>query len=274
MAQHLIDTVPKLVTCTRCGAYVFTCHSSGVRVTVNPGPLSVEQYREALIAGRGTYDQQEQGGRPFRLIRRLPSSKWPPYDNRKVLADHGCGTQAMNFTAVETSELPPHQARANGSDARASDVMSSVATPVTHHRSKREYINAKCETCHRVVGDDLRFMGVEHAGKWMWLNHDYDCRSEKQEGKTGEAPLVPNSQCRCGVKVFELDGVSVDVTPVENEDGLTTYSYFNGKLRFRDEKWRHPQVTHAQGSKNRGWSSNEPYCLAYEEHKCNGGSTT
>lgn len=261
MAQHLIDTVPKLVTCTRCGAYVFTCHTAGVRVTVNPGPLTVEQYREALIAGRGTYDQIEQGGRPHKLTRRLPSTQWPPYRGRKVLADHGCGTQAMNVTAVETTDIPPFLARANGSDARASDAMSTVATHVIRRHSKREFIKALCDRCKRSIGEDYRFVGIEYEGYWQWVQHDFDCMKDPDA-------LAPNSRCSCGVETYEIDGVSLDLSPVVNEDGLTTYSIFADKLKLRDETWRHPSTDHKNGSKHRGWSSWNPTSPAYVAHSC------
>lgn len=179
MTQHLIDTTPKLVTCTRCKAYVFACQVGGLKVAADLRPLDVEAYRAAIIAGKATYDQIDQAGRPHKLQARTASSTWPAYDGRNVLADHMCGTRSMNVTAVETSELPPYQARANDTDARASDAMSTVAHSVIRRRSKREWVTKSCERCNVAIGDDWQYCGVKQGDYWIWVQHDYDCMGTK-----------------------------------------------------------------------------------------------
>lgn len=270
MTQTLIDTVIQLKQCGRCKGYVFFCQVSGVKTATDLKPLSVEEYRDAIIAGKSTYDVVRQAGKPWKLKLRLPSSQWPPYAGRSIVAEHPC-TKAMNMAGVELID-PPVQPRANAIEQHGvtqgsyalndsgKSFQALAAKPVIHHRS-REYVRKKCEACHSEIGTDYRVVGVQIGESWVWIRHDYDCLSRKDW-------LEPNSQCRCGVDVFTLDSVSVDIEPVEDETGLVTYSHFNGRLRLRDDKWRHPQVTHGQGTKNRGWSSNEPYCTAYKEHSC------
>lgn len=280
MTKYLIDTQPKIATCTRCGEYVFACHASGDRVAVDIRPLTVEAYRDAIMAGLKTYDQIEHAGRPHKLMPRTTDSGWPPYKGRKVLADHACGTRSMNTKVVETTELPPYQARAQSTDVvRASDAMSTVVTPVTHHHSdKPDHVNAVCGNCKRMIGRDWDIVGVKVAGRWKWVQHDYDCKSENRgitaRGKrpSTEKPLEANTQCACGARVFTLSGVTVDVTPVEDETGLNTYSRFNGKLKCRTDTWRHASVSYGEGYKYPGWPQHEPFCLAYKEHKCQSSS--
>lgn len=189
MTQHLIDTTPKLVTCTRCGAYVFACQVGGLKVAADLRPLDVEAYRAAIIAGKATYDQVDQAGRPHKLQARTASSSWPPYAGRNVLADHMCGTRAMNVTAVETTDIPPPQPRAVGTaqhgvtqeSSASNDSVKSfqalAASPVIPHRSKREWVTKSCDTCKVTIGDDYRFCGVKQGKYWLWVQHDYDCEA-------------------------------------------------------------------------------------------------
>lgn len=106
--QHLIDTEIKLATCNRCERYVFTCQVNGVRTTADPAPVDRDAFARALLDGRSAYWMLSRGGRPWKL-RSVSAAlmgsldEWPP-----TLADHNCGTRAMNATplASEVAEIP------------------------------------------------------------------------------------------------------------------------------------------------------------------------
>jgi len=183
MAQHLIDTVIQLRQCPRCKAYVFVCMVSGVKTAADPKPLSVEEYRAALIAGRMTYDQLDQAGRPWKLQSRSAASQWPPFKGRSVVAEHGC-TKAMNMGEVEFTAIPHSTPVSDtgaagvttGQSAMSSErrTLGTVAAHVTHHRS-RPYIKEKCEVCHKEIGTDIRMVGVQIGDEWVWIQHDFKC---------------------------------------------------------------------------------------------------
>jgi hypothetical protein len=178
------DTPIQLRQCVRCRAYVFACEVSGYKVAADPKPLSAEEYRAALIARRGTYDQVDQAGKPWKLKRRIASSQWPPYAGRSVVADHNCGTKAMNTSGVELVDIP-QQPRASDTERRGetqgscassdsdSKHLARLAPNVIRRRSDRRTVHRECDVCGTWVGDADHW-GIEHAGRWVHVEH-VDC---------------------------------------------------------------------------------------------------
>lgn len=183
MPPQFIDTIIKLRQCPRCKAYVFVCMVSGIKTAADPKPLNVDEYRAALIAGRMTYDQLDQAGRPWKLQGRTAASQWPPFKDRKIVAEHGC-TKAMNMAEAEFIDIP-RSTPASGTGAAGVTpthsvysseprILGTVAAHVTHHRS-RPYIQAKCDRCKLSIGHDWNFWGIQRGDHWIHVEHGYDC---------------------------------------------------------------------------------------------------
>jgi hypothetical protein len=176
------DTPIQLRQCVRCNAYVFACQVNGVKVAADPKPLSVEEYRAALIARRGCYDQVNQAGKPWKLKRRVADSQWPPYAGRSVIADHACGTKAMNTAAVELKPIPQQprvsdtgrHGETRGSYASSdsgSSYLARLAPSVMNRRSKPRSVSRECDECGRWIGEASHW-GIEAHGKWVWVVHE------------------------------------------------------------------------------------------------------
>lgn len=173
MSKHLIDKPIKLKQCMRCKGYVFLCTDSGTQVAADVKPLSVEEYRAAIIAGRYTFDLVTQAGRPHMLRMRGASSKWPPYEGRSVLAEHPC-TRAINMSGVDLID-PPGTARVSDTSEHGvnkgsamqslgTSVLGSPASIATLHRSK-------CDSCGKPVSMSQPHVGIEQGGEWKWVAH-------------------------------------------------------------------------------------------------------
>jgi hypothetical protein len=161
VSRHLVTTDIELATCNRCKAYVFTSLVGGLRVSVDPAPLSTpESYREALLGGRATYRLSERSGRPYRLERETPGVE----RSGVVVAAHGCGCAGQDATGVEVVPLDPLQApvtRGRLPDGYlpppAPERRSQGHTgpfpvvPARDHLSERVRRSMRCAVCDRVV---------------------------------------------------------------------------------------------------------------------------
>lgn len=192
MTQHLLDTPIKVATCNRCGLYVFACQVNGFKVAVGMAPLDAKGVADALMAGRNVYDQLDVAGKPWKLKARTGGSEWPPYGGRKVLASHDCGTRGMNTTGVDVTEVdppkapapygargpginsaPPNYSQPGTNSSRVQDASPSPSNP---------YVNRLCDTCKQMIGRDVNYVGVSYDGRWVWVQHDYDCRGNLGRG--------------------------------------------------------------------------------------------
>lgn len=165
MTSHLIDTDVKVATCNRCGDYVFTCQSSGLRVAADLTPLDVEAVRAALRDRRALYDQVDQSGRPWRLQRRTALSSWPPFAGRKVLGEHACGAKGMDSTSV--TEIPPKR---SGASSTARQATVPVGVP---RRSDGGVW--RCFVCKFMIKPGELYWGIEY-GLFRWARHDRKCK--------------------------------------------------------------------------------------------------
>jgi hypothetical protein len=79
--------------CNRCKGYVLVALVGGIKVAVNPTPLTPETYRSALIAKVQTYDVMAKT-----LVVRHADSSW---GQNQSLAAHSCGASAIDVTPLE-----------------------------------------------------------------------------------------------------------------------------------------------------------------------------
>lgn len=161
-----IDTQPVVATCNRCGKYVFACTVSGLKVAADIAPVDRDGYVAALVARRGTYNQVDQGGRPWRLQRRTAANSWPPWGGRKVLAEHACG--AMGQDSAEVSVIPPLK----------SDVTFTAKQTVASDGARRP---SKCDECNTEILPGEPYWGFEH-GTTSWYRHDRACQATGEGG--------------------------------------------------------------------------------------------
>jgi hypothetical protein len=193
MSEFLKDTPCKLATCPRCKAYVLAAQQGGLKVAADMAPLSMDEYRAALIAGRPTYDLLEQGGRPHKLRARTLST---PPGTHKILAGHGCGAHGMDAVQFEEVVQGPPQAPvtrggnegglhpqrvpagAQGSSSapqgtRWRTAPRSPATPANPRRSRneRQWLYRRCENCGEQMGYEKAY-GVMIGDMWKYVWHD------------------------------------------------------------------------------------------------------
>jgi hypothetical protein len=156
---------------------------SGIKTAADPKPLDVDEYRAALIAGRMTYDQLDQAGRPWKLQGRTAASQWPPFKGRKIVAEHGC-TKAMNMAEAEFIDIPRSTPASGTGEAGVTTgqyastsmptTLGTVAVNVIHHRS-RPYVQAKCDRCKLSIGYDWNYWGFQRGDYWIYVEHGYEC---------------------------------------------------------------------------------------------------
>lgn len=54
--EHLINRPARYQPCPRCGRHTLTAWTSGIRIRLDPEPLTIHQEIAALLSGRHTYD--------------------------------------------------------------------------------------------------------------------------------------------------------------------------------------------------------------------------
>lgn len=173
MTQHFIDKPIQLKQCGRCKGYVFLCTDAGTQVAADVKPLSVEEYRRAIIDRRCTFDVVTQAGRPHMLRMRTASSKWPPYAGRSVVVEHPC-TRSINMSGVDLID-PPGTARVSDtSEHGASKVFamqnlgtSTLETPASTVTPRP----SKCESCGKLVRGGEPHVGIARGTRWIWVAH-------------------------------------------------------------------------------------------------------
>ncbi|MFF8831352.1 hypothetical protein [Streptomyces sp. NPDC015131] len=192
-----VDTPIRVAQCVRCQAYVFLCHSSGVRTTADPAPVTRDGYVAALMSGRRVFDLQTQAGRPHKLFVRTRRSTPPAFgpdgrqtgvhrplggalhQQRPVLAEHGCGANAMDAAKVEELPDPPRTAPATPGARRGGSHQhgapgSTAATPSragsANHRRSDERLPT-CDICKRFIKNGETYAGIHH-GSWIWAVHE------------------------------------------------------------------------------------------------------
>lgn len=170
--QYLIDTDMKIATCNRCRGYVFACMVSGIKIAVDPAPLDVDHYRQALIAGKSTFDVIFQGEKPWRLRARRPSSR---LDGATILGEHGCGAAGQDATKVqEVPEVPPSAPVSALGFTGTPDVL-----PAAHRGSQglpagsviRSRSDLRCEECRGPVDPEEPHWAIE-CGRYRWARHE------------------------------------------------------------------------------------------------------
>lgn len=187
MSKHIIDTKIKVSTCNRCSDLVFACQVSGLKVMADPKPImSLDDMREALLAGKETYRILYVSDTPWKLQRITSRIQWIKYLGG-IVADHSCGmATANNSRPVEAVPLGPHRpsatsgGRPGGNHPGAAPAGPQTATqrscpaePAIHHRS--EYINRVCPRCREMIGENWNVIGVKLGDRWMWVQHA-DCQ--------------------------------------------------------------------------------------------------
>jgi ferredoxin len=186
LTQHLITTDIKLSTCVRCGTYLFACTVDGLKVTADPAPLTVDAYREALLAGLRTFDLLMQGGRPWRLVARGPSSKAP--GERDILGAHACGAHPMDAAKVEeVPQNPPaapvtryklvdgrHHRNAPAAASQGRQSPSPVIPAGYANRPRSEPRPFRCQRCRKLIAKGHAWWSIEHP-TFRWAVHDGEC---------------------------------------------------------------------------------------------------
>lgn len=188
MTQHLIDTRPTLGRCVRCGAWVLTALVSGGWVGVNTSPLGVVELRALLASGERPYRLRTAAGQAQALT---VASLGDVRAGTPVLGPHRCGGHPMDAQAFREAAQDPPQPPVSATGRPAPPYASqgarnrSPAPPVTRHRSRKRhpYINRQCEVCHELIGRSIDYMGMQIGERWVWLQHDWDCRTQKKEGR-------------------------------------------------------------------------------------------
>ncbi|KPI09912.1 hypothetical protein OV450_3403 [Actinobacteria bacterium OV450] len=201
MNRHFVrDTRPEIGQCARCQEVVLLCQVNGFKVAADTLSLTVDDYRQAVIDNRQTYDVVERDGKLHRLKPRTAAVAYR--DGLYVVRDHGCGAAAAAPSTKQGPATPPQAPATPGSDsaglhqppapARGSPTTSdpNPAAPATHPPFKRRV--ATCDDCrHGIYENQLHVMAthgrtvhfarhadpqdcVTAAGDVLWEEQDYD----------------------------------------------------------------------------------------------------
>lgn len=147
-------------------------------MAADPEPLDAAQQRDALIAGRWTYDVLTQSGRPWKLRARHPSV---PTTAHEVVATHACG--AAGRDATDVTELPEDPRSARVSASGHQDPRSVFAQPQTGHDPRNPASAAtqrrsdpsdrahRCTSCRKLIQPGELYVAIDHA-LLHWAQHD------------------------------------------------------------------------------------------------------
>lgn len=145
---------------------------SGIKIAVDPAPLDVDRYRQALIAGRATFDLIFQGDRPWRLRARRPSSR---LDGVTILGEHGCGAAGQDATKVQEVPEVPHQAPVSAPGTSGPpDALTALlrgSQPLPAEAATRSRSDLRCEGCGGPVNPEDPHWAVE-CGRYRWARHE------------------------------------------------------------------------------------------------------
>lgn len=151
----MIDTIPTLAECPRCGSYVLTAQANGCWEAADPTPLGVpDGYRAALIAGRRTFTLLRNAkGKPFRLVPRTAATVGNP-ETCTILGEHACGAPPRDCVKFQEAHEKPSEAvcdlwRASGWEPPASCPRrpSQSHTGLLFGGDVPEDAPASCNTC-------------------------------------------------------------------------------------------------------------------------------
>lgn len=173
--------------CERCRAYVLAGREGGAEAVADPGTLTVDAYRQALVAGRRTFRLlRTPSGAPWRL--RADSPGWTSDSDR--LAAHGCAGAPLAAVAGPAAPDPRRAPATPGDgqagllrpDARVSPAdqgRRSAATSASR-RPSDAYLGIRCAACDRVIGTLPRW-GFQLGEFWNWAAH-VDCADAVTSG--------------------------------------------------------------------------------------------
>lgn len=89
MADAPLTTKIQVEQCARCGGLTWGCFDNGLRVSAEPGAVSVEQYREALLGDVRTFAIVKNAAfKPTYLVCMLMTDKFQP---GQIVLEHRCG---------------------------------------------------------------------------------------------------------------------------------------------------------------------------------------
>jgi len=186
----LISNEPELSQCSKCKTYIFVSFVDGLETAVDLTPLSLDAYREALIAGRSTYDLvQERTGKPLRLLRRHTASQWGAMP---VLASHPCSGAYVNASRVDVTVNPPQapvsfiNAPTAVAPKYSQELKEKAARNATPVRSEKPFIFKPklCLVCRtffteKEIEDGAFFAFYIDYFNW-YSRHDFACSPEEQ----------------------------------------------------------------------------------------------
>lgn len=177
MAQHLIDTDIEVAQCPRCQQYAFKAHHSGFAIAADTTLLeSMEEVRNALLAGRMVHRVIMRAGRPWRLKTLGPGD----VISQPLVADHACGIRPLSAHKIEAVPVDPQQAPVrlggpeDGLHPRQQPASASQGPPAasaTHHRSERQFLYRACCKCGELMGTSDPF-GIMVGDYWEYVWHD------------------------------------------------------------------------------------------------------
>lgn len=185
-AQHLADKPLKLATCPRCKAYVLAGQLSGLRVAVDPAPVTGDAFRAALLAGKRVYRLIQHSGRPHSLADVMMGSS---LHAQTIMVEHPCAVRSARPVVYEEVAVGPqsapvtpgrgvggfHQSHAPAEGSRGLLAARSPAKRANRHRSNvdhdRRWLYRRCEACGEQMGYEQPF-GIMIGDLWAHVWHD------------------------------------------------------------------------------------------------------
>ncbi len=169
----MINKIPELATCPRCGSYVIAGRTSGYDVAVNTTTLDAQGLALALLDGRQIYRPRfGESGNLVGLTWIKPGTE--PLDET-MRAEHECGSTVVYRPVTPPSkvlvpETPPRPSA--GRTARSSGPQTVDCSVPSAARPRSE---AVCELCEQVITAGQSLVAVQLGELYVWAQHSDAC---------------------------------------------------------------------------------------------------
>ena len=194
MTAGPITTKLEVAQCQKCQQYVFQSQVSGCLTMVDVLKLAdIQEWREALVAGKSLYIASEMNGKPYKLSPVFAKQIGMIKDSGHWLyATHGCAAAGtVRATKVEAPPAGPQRAPvtpggpvagfrratapAGGSQGPSNKITTEGSSVTLHSRAANASPRpSRCIICRNLLtGKEPGVTAIEYNGRIIWGFHEH-----------------------------------------------------------------------------------------------------
>jgi hypothetical protein len=184
----------KTAVCPRCRLYVLAGQHDGAALAVDITPLSLDDYRAALMASRRCFELDTTYGGLTKARPAHPRNVGN--EGIRLVGEHGCPTRSARPVEVDAAPVGPQSAPATPgrawdgfhqphAPARASQGRTRLPAPSSlarksnhvqaatrpHSEKGTRYLYRRCASCGQMMGYAQPF-GLQVGDHWEFVFHD------------------------------------------------------------------------------------------------------